>query len=51
MGGTARARFLTREKLSAIGRVAGFASRDARTPEERTDSARHAALARWASRG
>lgn len=52
MGGHARAscgcKRCSPAALSAIGKKAGRASRDSKTPEERSTSASHAARARWA---
>lgn len=52
MGGKARAACkclkCTPAALSAIGRKAGAASRDSKTPEQRSAAAGHAARARWA---
>lgn len=54
LGGKARARALTPEALSEIGRmgggVGGAARAAALTPEQRAEIARKAAAARWAKK-
>ena len=47
-GGKARARNLTPDQLSEIGRKGGKASRGKLTPDERSAAARKAVNARWA---
>lgn len=49
-GGRARAKYVSRAKLSEYGRKGGTIAQARRTPEERSASASHAAKARWNTR-